>query len=314
MKQNLDSYSIFLHTRKMAIPTKRLETWSGQGSVQQSAQTYGTVKNALEAQNAPYKNRNFKIFLQGSYGNDTNIRAESDVDVVIRYDGAFYSDISDLTQEQKTAYNRAYSDGTYAYDDFKGHVRTALTNAFGTDVAPGTKAIKISAKNSRRSADVVVAFEFRRYFKFNSTFDESHETGMCFFDTVGNRISNYPDQHCRNLTIKHQATNSRFKPTVRIFKNMRTRLVDDGTIADGVAPSYYIEGLLYNAPNDKFVLDESERVYNILKWLDDTKDRSNFVCANEQYYLLLDNSSVCWPTANGAAFINAATSLWNNWS
>ena len=46
---------------------------------------------------------------------------------------------------------------------------------------------------------------------------------------------------------------------------------------------------------------------------DDTKDRSNFLCANEQYYLLRDNSPVCWPKANGAAFINAVIGLWNNW-
>lgn len=106
----------------------------------------------------------------------------------------------------------------------------------------------------------------------------------------------------------------RFKPTIRIFKNMRTKLVDDGAIANGIAPSYYIEGLLYNVPNDKFVSDESERTYNVLKWLDETKDRSQFVCANEQYYLLRDNLSVCWPKSNGTTFIDAVIKLWNEWS
>jgi hypothetical protein len=299
----------------MAIPTNQLETWSHQGSVTQSKQTYATVKNALEAPGAPYKDRNFTVFLQGSYGNDTNIYAESDVDVVIRYNGVFYSDLTDLSAEQKTAFDRAFPTGSYPYNDFKGHVQSALTSAFGAAaVKPGTKAITILANNSRRSADVIVAFEFHRYYRFNSVLDDSHETGMCFFDSAGNRIANYPDQHCENLTAKHRATNNRFKPTVRIFKNMRTRLVEDGTIADGIAPSYYIEGLLYNAPNDRFVSDESETVYNILKWLDDTKDRSNFLCANEHYYLLRDNSRVCWPKADGGVFISAVIGLWNNWS
>lgn len=75
----------------MTIPLSQLETWSHQGSVTQSKNTYATVKAALEDANASYKSRNFKVFLQGSYGNDTNIYAESDVDVVIRYDGAFFS-------------------------------------------------------------------------------------------------------------------------------------------------------------------------------------------------------------------------------
>jgi hypothetical protein len=36
------------------------------------------------------------LFLQGSYGNDTNIYAESDVDVVMRTDSIYYSDTSAL--------------------------------------------------------------------------------------------------------------------------------------------------------------------------------------------------------------------------
>ncbi|HTT20676.1 MAG TPA: nucleotidyltransferase [Candidatus Sulfotelmatobacter sp.] len=298
----------------MAIPTRQLETWSGQGSVTQSKQTYAAVKNALEAANATYTDRDFKVFLQGSYGNDTNIWAESDVDVVIRYDGAFFRDISSLPADQLAAYNNYFSGPVnYPYDNFKRDVQAALKSAFGNSVKPGTKAIKIDASNSRRSADVVVAFEYRRYYKFNSVWDENCTKGIGFLNSAGTLIANYPDQHRENLTTKHQATDSRFKPTVRMFKNMRTRLVADGAIADGIAPSYYIEGLLYNVPNDNFVSDESDRVYNILKWLGDTRDRSMFVCANEQYYLLRDDSPVCWPKANGARFIDAAINLWNDW-
>lgn len=127
-------------------------------------------------------------------------------------------------------------------------------------------------------------------------------------------IANYPIQHSANVTRKHQATDNRFKPTVRMFKNMRTKLVSDGVIKDGIAPSYYIEGFLYNVPNDCFVSDESVRVYNVLKWLDDTKDRSKFLYANEQYYLLFDDVPVCWPKANCAAFIGAIIKLWNDWA
>jgi hypothetical protein len=52
---------------------------------------------------------------------------------------------------------------------------------------------------------------------------------------------------------------------------------------------------------------------NILNWLWRTTDRSKFVCASEQYYLLRDNDPVCWPIANGNVFINSAIQLWNNW-
>ena len=302
-------------TGKMPIPSNQLETWSHPGSIIQSAQTYAAVKRALEAASAPYTDRTFTVFLQGSYGNDTNIYAESDVDVVIRYDGAFYYDVSQLPAGQAAIRDQAFGPGDYPYDDFKRHVQTALTTAFGAAaVTAGTKAIKISANSSRRSADVVVAFEHLRYHRFISTADDNHVTGISFFDSAGMRIDNFPDQHSENLTAKHQATTNRFKPTIRMFKNMRKKLVDDNVIEAGIAPSYYIEGLLYNVPNDKFVWDESGRIYNILKWLEDTTDRSKFLCANEQYYLFWENSPTSWPKANGEAFINAVTQLWNTWA
>jgi hypothetical protein len=299
----------------MTIPLAQLQTWSGQGSVTQSKNTYATVRAALEDANANYTNRNFKVFLQGSYGNDTNIYAESDVDVVIRYDGAFFHDVKERPADEQAAFHAAYpNNGTYPYSDFKAHVRQALKSKFGDSVKPGgTKAIRIETSGNRRNADVIAAFEFRRYYKFRGIYDESHATGICFFLSDGTRVANYPDQHCENLTTKHQATNNEFKPMVRIFKNMRSKLVEKKLIAEGAAPSYYIEGLLYNVPNDKFVGDYQDIFLNILKWLYDAPDRTEFVCANEQYYLLRDNSPECWATANGASFINAAIKLWNEW-
>src|SRR6267142_6321150 len=151
---------------RMTIPLAQFETWSKQGASVTSKTTYATIKAALEDANAKYTDRNLKVLLQGSYGNGTNIWAESDVDVVIRYDGAFYSDIDERPVEEQNAFNTAYPiDGTYSYDDFKEHARLALVSAFGKSVKPGTKAIRIEASGNRRNADVIVAFEFRRYYK-----------------------------------------------------------------------------------------------------------------------------------------------------
>lgn len=300
----------------MAIPESQLETWSHQGSVTQSAETYATIKRALENPAATYNNRDFKIFLQGSYGNDTNIYAESDVDVVIRYDGAFFHDADDLPPDQKSAFHVAYpGEGAYPYRTFREHARVALETAFGNSVKPGgNKAIKVAANGSRRNADVVVAFEYRRYHKFNGIHDERHDTGICFFaQDDGTRISNYPKQHSENCSAKHAATNKNFKPLVRIFKNMRSKLMEDGALKAGLAPSYYIEGLLYNVPNDRFTGSYADMVLNVLKWLHTTTDRTKLVCANEQFYLLRDNCHECWPTANGDQFITAIIKCWNDW-
>ena len=83
----------------MAISESQLETWSHQGSIQQSSSTYQTVRTALLDAKANYAGKNFEVFLQGSYGNDTNIYAESDVDTVIRLDSIMNSDVSALPPE-----------------------------------------------------------------------------------------------------------------------------------------------------------------------------------------------------------------------
>jgi hypothetical protein len=294
----------------MAIPEAQLDTWSSQGSIIQSSSTYATIKRALEASNTNYAGKSYEVFLQGSYGNDTNIYAESDVDVVIRLDSIYYYDIEELTPAEQARFNTALIPGTYPYATYKADVIAALRNGLGaSDVHPDTKAIKITANSSRRNADVLVATDFLRY----SSFPGVPTSGVCFFTSSNQRIVNYPKQHSANCTTKHQATNQWFKPMVRILKNMRTRLVDDGLIQDGIAPSYFLEGLLYNVPNDKFGGSYSNTFIAALNWILQA-DRNNFLCANEQYYLVRDSVPMCWPTANCDRFLNALTSLWNDWS
>lgn len=83
----------------MSIPESKLEVWAKQGSVTQSADTYEIIKGAVESVHAPYANRSPSSFLQGSYGNNTNVYgAESDVDVVLQCNSVYYYDLNDLTE------------------------------------------------------------------------------------------------------------------------------------------------------------------------------------------------------------------------
>lgn len=297
----------------MPIPESQLDTWSHQGSITQSSNTYNSIKNVLEANTTPYTGKNFKVFLQGSYGNDTNIYAESDVDIVIRLDDCFFSDLDSMTEKEKAAHKQAFSDAVYTHVDFKRDVLSVLMGQYGSAVKAGDKAIAIDASGSRRKADVIVATQFRRYFGFRSSSDSEYAEGICFFNSAGERIANYPKQHSANLTTKHQASSKWLKPMARVFKNMRSRMVDDGLIKAGIAPSYYIEGLLYNVPNDKLTSSYQDCVVNTLNWYQQEAKKVDLVCANEQYYLLRDGSHTCWPQANCDAFVKAAVKLWNEW-
>lgn len=297
----------------MPIPESQLEIWSHQGSITQSSNTYNTIKNVLEANTTPYAGKNFKVFLQGSYGNDTNIYAESDVDLVIRLDDCFFSDIDDLSEEERAARNNSFSDATYTHIDFKRDVLSVLSRQYGSAAKAGDKAIAIDASGSRRKADVIVAVQFRRYSRFQSISDSNYVEGICFFNAAGERIANYPKQHSANLTTKHQNTSKWLKPVARVFKNIRSRMVEKGLIESGILPSYYIEGLLYNVPNAKFTSSYQDCVVNTLNWYRQEAAKIDLLCANEQYYLLRDGVHTCWPQANCDAFVEAAVELWNNW-
>ncbi|MDG1432110.1 MAG: nucleotidyltransferase, partial [Paracoccaceae bacterium] len=284
----------------MAISEDQLETWSHQGSVQQSATTYQTIKTVLESPQAPYASRSFNVFLQGSYGNNTNVWAESDVDIAICLTSVFYSNIDELNPDDKQRYDQNRIPAEYSINQFKEEVTSWLRQNFGNGVTPGNKAIAIPGSSSRRDADVLACAEHRRYYSYPAVGVPRFHKGIFFWSSDGDKIVNYPHQHLANCTSTHQATNSRFKPSIRVLKNMRRSMVSDGYIGDGVAPSYFIEGMLYNVPNDHFVVTHQQTIENALSWL----ERCNvpdLLCANERYYLVRDGSDVCW---NGSDFNN----------
>lgn len=296
----------------MAIPNTQLETWAHQGSITQSSNTYNSIKAVLEAKGTPFSDKNYKVFLQGSYGNDTNIYSESDVDIVIKLNSCFQHDLSQLPVEQQDAFKKSHTDATYTHVNFKADVLSVLSEQYGKDVDAGEKAIVIAATSNRRKADVIAAIQYRRYQKFLSASDQTYDEGICFYTSSGTKIANYPKQHSDNLTKKHQVTSKLFKPMARILKNLRSRLVKEGMLESGTAPSYYIEGLLYNVPDKMFVTNYEDTFINVINWILDA-DRAKFVCANEQYYLFHDDSPVTWRAEKCDVFLNSTVELWKQW-
>lgn len=294
----------------MGISENQLDIWSKQGAISGSSDTYNAVKSVLQAKDSYYTNKNFTVYLQGSYGNSTNIYSESDVDIIIQLKSIYKYDLDLLTPEQKIVFQQQIS-GTIDYDlpDFKREVFANLITKYGNDaVMYGSKAFSVAANSSRRKTDVVVCMDFRRYYsEFN------YIEGICFFDANNNLIINYPKLHSENVTKKHQNTYQLYKPMVRIFKNMRNVMISNGVLKAGDAPSYFIEGMLYNVPNIKFERSLRNTMISSLNWLKDEAERNNLLCANEQYYLLHDSSPVTWRSSKYEIFIQAAFDLWQQW-
>ncbi|APG93110.1 hypothetical protein SAMCFNEI73_pA0133 (plasmid) [Sinorhizobium americanum] len=212
----------------------------------------------------------------------------------------------------KTDFDSAFANVEYGYADFKKDVLSWLFTKYGSAVHPGNKALYVAGNGNRRDADVLPCVSFRKYRKFNSMNDQDYVEGICFFFPDGTRIINYPRQHSDNLTWKHQQTGGWLKPAVRILKNMRNRMVNDGVIEEGLAPSYYLEGMLYNVPTDLFGTTYAHTLTHALAWLAKT-DRSKLVCANEQYYLLWKDTRTSWDPDKCELFLDRVLDFWNNW-
>lgn len=296
----------------MAIPESQLQTWSAQGSITQSAATYDTIKNVLNDSSSPYYLKDYSIFLQGSYGNDTNVWKDSDVDIIICLNQTFYSDLSQLEQGAKSSFNMAHADGQYGFHQFRAEVFDWLTKRFGSDVKQGKKAIFIKGNNGRRDADVIVCAILRRYRKGSTGTDSQYDEGICFFLPDSTRVINFPRQHRENCITKHQNSNAWFKKVVRVYKNMRNRMVEDRYLVNGAAPSYFIEGLLWNVPNDKFGTSFEDSLVNSFNWVINA-DKTQFACANDLYWLIRDTGGNCWRPSDFEAYISAVKKYWLEW-
>lgn len=298
----------------MAIPEAQLKTWSSQGATVSAKATHESIRRALAVPSSPVKGKDFEIYLQGSYKNDTNIRGNSDVDVVVQLNESFSRDLSALSSEEVSLYNNTFTDAWYKWHDFNEDVRTALTDCFGKQsVVEGNKSLTVVAGNGRLKADVITCIQYRRYRRFRSLSDQDYVEGMMFYTRNDNRpVVNFPKVHYENGVDKNRSrTQGWYKWLVRTVKNARSRLIDNEVLEEGVAPSYFVECLLYNAPDEVFGGTFQESYFNLLKWMQASRPEE-MLCQNEQLPLFGDAPEQ-WSVENFKAFRSALIEQWNGW-
>ena len=225
----------------MAIPESTLSKWSDHGAQDTAKRTHEAIRRVLDAYQWP-SDMKYDFYLQGSYRNDTNIRGDSDVDIVLQMTSLFDLDTSQLDPYSAQQARSDYGDSLYEWNDFRRLALNVLVSEYGNSiVGQGNKSIKIKADTNRVAADVVVCIGHRRY-----TSRYQYVEGMTFCALQDQRwIVNYPKLHYDNGASKSRRTSDRFKRSVRMFKNARNRLVSDGAISDDIAPSYFLECLVY---------------------------------------------------------------------
>src|ERR1019366_9357909 len=72
----------------------------------------------------------------------------------------------------------------------------------------------------------------------------------------GGKIINWPRQNYKNGVAKNDATGRRFKAMVRKLKRLRNEMLANGHQVAAPIPSYLLECLAWNVPNEGLGHDE----------------------------------------------------------
>lgn len=210
---------------------------------------YGESHAYYQELESKYGSRKIKVFLQGSYANNTNVRTQSDVDIAVVEEDIFQTEY----RSGVTKSNYGFVTASPRAKTFKDEVEEALKSKFGSDVERKNKSIKINGNTYRKDADGVPC---RRHKDFRWDFSNdpnNYVGGIVIIADSGERIINYPEQHIKNGKEKNTATNYYYKKMVRIIKKMKYLMCEQGIESADKVSSFALESLLWNIPNEKYL-------------------------------------------------------------
>lgn len=237
------------------VAARNWETWLknsiGPASDTEQADAERTekrIRSAIEAD--PRLAGKVRIFVKGSYANNTNVRRDSDVDIAVEWNSwAFISRVNDARSYSWDQLGVSTTDRGPEPAEYRRWVEEALTAAFGgakVDTS-GNKAITVVRNTNTLDADVVPCFQHKRYDGPGRT----PHIGIRLYPRKGGIVENWPEQNRINGNQKNRETSYRYKQIVRALKRLENDMVAVGLLRSEVH-GFFIECLLYNLPNHVF--------------------------------------------------------------
>ena len=283
-----------------------LSGWTGPSSdTEQDKQdrTKRMVQDAVDAHDT-FEDCRLSVYPTGSYANNTNVRADSDVDIAVQCHNVEYWE-----EETPGAHPLASPyEGIWTPEKLRSELVAALKAKFPGQVdTSGSTAIQVNSSSARVVADIVSCFDFRYYFTGGGS-----RPGTKIFPRTGSSFENHPAQHLEKGKQKNTRTNTRFKKSVRIMKRVENAML--ANCAHRELPSFFVECLVYNCPDA--VLTQSTwtevvrgilvHVWNGLEGAEPTDNSERWLEVNECKYLFFNAQK--WTRAEGRDFAKAA---WN---
>ena len=280
----------------MPIAERTLSKWSHHRAATAFTQAHLPIREALDTYSWP-SDIKYEVFLQGSYKNDTNLGGDSDVDVVVRLNQRLRPRVAELSGQQLQ--EDASHQGAYQrWKSFRDHALKAMGARFGRAANSGRKTLKVPKGKIPADADLVVTLRCKG--------------GLAFYLPDERRwVVSFPQQHHDQGQKKEEATNYRFKRTIRMFKAARNRLVGKKMLTKDDAPSYFIECLIFNVPDSLFAPRLAPTYTGIVDWLRTAK-LQGFKCQNGQVDLFGPGREQ-WSQKRARVFVKALQGMWDTW-
>jgi len=281
----------------------QLSGWTGPSSdteKDKQDRTERMIREAIDS-HAPFDNCSLKVYAKGSYANNTNVRSDSDVDIVVECTDVLYWE----EEEQGIHTHGDPYKGIWTPTKLRAELISALEQKFSNQVdTSGSTAIQINSSSARVDADVVPCFSYRYYMNYGS------RSGTKIFKKDGSNIVNYSAQQLDNGITKNKQTGYQFKKGVRLLKRIENKMAEDGVFRE--LPSFFMECLAYNCPNSVFASSTwTDRLRGMLIhiWNElqgEEPKEGRWVEVNDCFYLF--HSSQKWSREDGHEFAKAA---WN---
>jgi hypothetical protein len=290
-----------------------LRTWVKPPSEHEDAKrdkTEGQIKEALSA-SLRLKEVKYRVYAQGSYANNTNVRLDYDMDIAVECTEFFYHDFDPLAMDPTSATTsqfRPYGKG-YSLTDFKADIEAALVDRYGRDaIIRGNTALRVREERTTLPADVVPCCEYRLLIRMDQLDGLQSICGTLLRPDRGPDIINWPQQQLENGIRKNNSTNHRYKDIVRALKCLKNQLVKEGKLSTEFQ-SFLIECLVYNVPDGKFNHSKYvDEIHDVLAYILDATLRddtcSDWTEVNERKRLF--DSSQPWSYQQAHDFAGTA--------
>lgn len=294
----------------MPIPEDRLKAWAAQGPAAAAQSTCAALRDALvtDIRSLIYAQKT-DFYPCGSYHDGTNTGGEGPADAAVVLTSAWSQDLA-MGGASVDELRRLQD----AFQNFRLDVLGTLRAKYGlASVEDRPEGLFVEGAAGRVPMNLLVGIQHRLFLNFASASGKQYREGLCFWDPDGRQVVRFPKLHHENGEAKdgEAGTKGWFKPLVRLFKGLRGHLVEREILDPALAPSYFLECLVYNVPNQHFGWSLADSLAGALKWLS-TSPLAGLKAQNG-IDPLFGSGPGQWSDKHARLFLATVVRAWNSW-